>query len=57
MALVPESLHYMNVEKRERISDADFSQLQKVGFSEAEIAEIVTHVIGIKGVQVMGSRC
>ncbi|MBV8216776.1 MAG: carboxymuconolactone decarboxylase family protein [Verrucomicrobia bacterium] len=32
------------LEKRGHISDADFSQLQTVGFSEAEIAEIVAHV-------------
>ena len=32
------------LEKRGRISDADFNQLQKEGFSDAEIAEIVAHV-------------
>ena len=32
------------LEKRGRISNSDFSQLQQAGFSEAEIAEIVAHV-------------
>jgi alkylhydroperoxidase family enzyme len=32
------------LEKRANISDADFSQLQQAGLSEAEIGEIVAHV-------------
>jgi len=31
------------LEKRGRISDSDFNEVQQAGFSEAEIAEIVAH--------------